>query len=273
MIIKRIITCVLSVLCMVSCSTMTSEITDSLVALFSAEEKESAIKQGREVLVVKYVCYTESDAHYEVLRLWFCSQPQKSELDSIIFVGKDNQFFRNGYTNNKLQDVLFVDDVPDWEIVLTDNKLNPYLTRKSKPGNTIEGIIKLFESSGYKILERDWVRSFVFSDMAVEKCAKPDGIIIDAYDVLEEKVLDSLQLINNQSIFCCTYVVDTLGQARFSGITKSLIPKEKESQFISYSDSITQRIAFSPAIHRGVYVNSKIGVIYMSHQPGKKIHL
>lgn len=273
--IKQILI-ILFLLCMGSCTPVarTTAITDSLVNLFITQSKGVAINDGRELLIVEYVEYVQNEDHYEILRLSFRPKNQTMQSDSIIFLGKDNLFFRNGYDDDKYNDMFFVDDLPTWEIVLTNNKLNPYLTSKYEPTDPIDDVISLFIKYGYMLIGRDEVSSYVFSDMNVEERVKPGGYIIDACEVLSEKELDSLQLLVwPQSIYCCTYVVDTLGRASFYETTKSLIPKEIESQFVAYCDSISRQIIYSPAKHRGVFVNSVIGYMFWSHRPGESIRL
>lgn len=274
--IKQIQTIILFLVCLESCTSIpyTSAVTDSLLDLFKAQVKESAIKSGRELLVVEYVGYQNNEDYYDVLRFSFRPQNQSIQSDSIIFLGKDNQFFRHGNADEKCKDILFVDDLPEWKIVLTNNKLNPYLTSKYKLTESIDDIISLFIKDGYTLIGSDWVSSYVFSDMNVEKGVEPEGFIIDACEVLTEKELDSLQLhVWPQSIFCCTYVVDTLGRACFYKTTKRLIPKEIESRFVAYCDSLSGQIIFTPAKHRGAFVNGVIGFMFWSRRPRESIPL
>ena len=253
---------------LLSCSNTNNHLTRSLLRMFYEyeQEKNSINSQDKTVLVVLYNQFNINGERNDVLRLAFLPKPQSIQSDSILFVGCDNVFFCGGYPpDNDVLSMLSVDDSPEWEIVLTDNKLNPFLTRKYQPKESIDDIVSLFINEGFDIVSKEWTDSRVFSGFDVEQRADPDAIFIDVRDVISPSVLDTLSLVSQKTVFCCSYVVSASGQAKFLSVEKNLMPREMEKKLLSYSDSLCSRTVFKPAVHRGVLVNSEVGIIYFFH--------
>lgn len=246
---------------LLSCSNTSEHLTHSLLRMFYEYEQEKNFinNQDNTVLVAFYDQFNENEEHNDVLRLKFLPKPQSIQSDSILFVGCDNVFFCGGYPpDNDVLSMLSVDDSPEWKIVLTDNKLNPFLTRKYQPKESIDDIVSLFINEGFDIVSKEWTDSRVFSGFDVEQRADPDAIFIDVRDVIPSSVLNTLSFFSWKTVFCCSYVVSATGQAKFSSVEKNLMPREMEKKLLSYSDSLCSRTVFKPAVHRGVLVNSEI---------------